>query len=126
LGIPGLYYLAPILCSEKWRSINLIPKLTRLPLLFLAGERDEVIPSYHMRQLWSAAEKASNKGSSGPHSSSCADLVEWQSWPYGMHNDTCIQRGYFEKIEEFVKERVYSTPRRRGRTLGDSSEKEKK
>jgi hypothetical protein len=66
LGIPGLYYLAPILCSEKWRSINLIPKLTRLPLLFLAGDRDEVIPSYHMKQLWLSAANASNKGFSSP------------------------------------------------------------
>jgi len=64
LGIPGLYWLAPILCSEKWRSVNLMPKLTRLPLLFLAGERDEVIPSYHMQQLWSSAEKASDRGTS--------------------------------------------------------------
>jgi hypothetical protein len=41
-----------------------MPKLTRLPLLFLAGERDEVIPSYHMQQLWSSAEKASERGPS--------------------------------------------------------------
>jgi len=39
-----------------------MPKLTRLPLLFLAGERDEVIPSIHMRHLWASAEKASEKG----------------------------------------------------------------
>jgi hypothetical protein len=31
-----------------------------------------------------------------------------------------MQKGYFEKIGDFVKEYVYSTPRRRGRTLGDS------
>jgi fermentation-respiration switch protein FrsA (DUF1100 family) len=62
LGIPGLYYLAPLLCSEKWRSINLMPKLTRLPILFLAGERDEVIPAIHMQQLYASAEKA-EKGS---------------------------------------------------------------
>ena len=61
LGIPGLYYLAPLLCSEKWRSITLIPKLT-LPMLFLIGGRDEVIPKNHMEELYAAANKASTKG----------------------------------------------------------------
>jgi hypothetical protein len=57
-----LYYLAPLLCSEKWRSIDLMPKLTRLPILFLAGDADEVIPAVHMRQLYSIAQKSSGKG----------------------------------------------------------------
>lgn len=106
MGIPGLYYLAPLLCSEKWRSITLMPKLTRIPILFLAGERDEVIPAPHMKELHAATEKAS--------------VVVWKSFPHGMHNDTCLQRGYFEEIGHFVKKHVYSTPSRRGRRLGDS------
>lgn|SRR5436190_20357989 len=121
LPIPGLYYLAPFLCTEKWRSINLMPKLTRLPLLFLAGEKDEVIPPNHMQQLWASAEKASDRGSI---LSGNGLIIVWKSWPNGMHNDTCLQRGYFESIQDFVTEFVYSTPRRRGRTLGDS-DKEK-
>jgi len=43
----------------------------------------------------------------------------WKSWNRGFHNDTCIQKGYFESIDEFVKKFVFSTPRRGGRTLGD-------
>jgi predicted esterase len=62
LGIPGLYYLAPILCSEKWRSISLIPKITQVPMLFLAGEMDEVIPKIHMQELYASAERATTKG----------------------------------------------------------------
>jgi predicted esterase len=62
LGIPGMYYLAPILCSEKWRSISLMPKLEKLPILFLAGEQDEVIPAEHMRQLYAIAQKSYGKG----------------------------------------------------------------
>jgi fermentation-respiration switch protein FrsA (DUF1100 family) len=83
-----------------------MPKLTRIPLLFLAGERDEVIPAIHMKQLHASAEKAS--------------VVVWKSFPHGMHNDTCLQRGYFDEIQFFVKKYVYSTPSRRGRRLGDS------
>jgi fermentation-respiration switch protein FrsA (DUF1100 family) len=62
LGIPGLYYLAPILCSEKWRSINLMPRLGRLPVLFLAGEKDEVIPPNHMRELYEVCKYTPSKG----------------------------------------------------------------
>jgi abhydrolase domain-containing protein 13 len=57
LGIPGLYYLAPLLCSEKWRSVNLLPKLTSMPILFLAGGKDEVIPPVHMKELYALLEK---------------------------------------------------------------------
>jgi fermentation-respiration switch protein FrsA (DUF1100 family) len=41
-----------------------MPKLTRLPILFLAGDADEVIPAEHMRQLYSIAQKSSGKGAS--------------------------------------------------------------
>ena len=88
-----------------------MPKLTRIPLLFLAGERDEVIPANHMRELYATTKNAS--------------VAEWMSFPQGMHNDTCLQRGYFENIRDFVKKNVYSTPRRRGRTLGDCTPNEK-
>jgi hypothetical protein len=39
-----------------------------------------------------------------------------------MHNDTCIQPGYFDEIEKFVREQVYSEARRKGRTLSDKDE----
>ena len=121
LPIPGLYYLAPFLCSEKWRSINLMPKLTRMPLLFLAGEKDEVVAPIHMQKLLGKYGECVRQRF---HPESSGLIVVWKSWPNGMHNDTCLQRGYFESIEDFIKQFVYSTPRRRGRTLGDS-EKEK-
>jgi hypothetical protein len=38
-----------------------MPKITRIPLLFLAGEQDEVIPHIHMKQLWEATERAPEK-----------------------------------------------------------------
>jgi len=62
LGIPGIYYLAPLLCSEKWRSVSLIPKLTKMPILFLAGDDDEVIPAVHMRELYSIVDRYPSKG----------------------------------------------------------------
>ena len=123
LGIPGLYYLAPLLCSEKWRSVNLIPKLTKMPILFLAGEKDEVIPPVHMKELYSVVEKHPAKGLTFLR----LKLTEvWKSWPQGMHNDTCLQPGYFTRIHEFVREHVYSEPRRKGRTLDEPEKDEKR
>lgn len=95
-----------------------------MPILFLAGEKDEVIPAPHMQQLYAAAQKGG--GPRGIPLGGYLLTVVWKSWPHGMHNDTCLQHGYFEKIGEFVKEHVYSTPRRRGRTLGDSEKAEEK
>ena len=97
-----------------------MPKLTRLPILFLSGEQDEVIPPEHMRKLYSTAEKSSGKGTSQP----TRLIAVWKSWPTGMHNDTCLQPGYFEKIGGFVQEHVYNTARRRGRKLGDGEKEE--
>ena len=48
--------------------------------------------------------------------------IVWKSWPNAMHNDTCIQPGYFDEIHKFVKEHVYSEPRRKGRTLNDTKD----
>lgn len=95
-----------------------MPKLTRLPILFLAGEQDEVIPAVHMKELYTSAQNASEIR--GFIISWDLLTVVWKSWPYGMHNTTCIQTGYFENIGEFVKRNVYCTPRRRGRTLRDA------
>jgi fermentation-respiration switch protein FrsA (DUF1100 family) len=92
-----------------------------MPMLFLAGEKDEVIPHNHMEELFAAAGKTSTKGTRTILS--LILTVVWKSWPGAMHNDTCMQSGYFEAMEQFVVQNVYSTPRRRGRTLGDSEKK---
>jgi predicted esterase len=34
-----------------------MPKLKNLPILFLAGDKDEVIPAVHMKQLHAIASK---------------------------------------------------------------------
>ena len=88
------------------------------------------LPSRRKRRSHSSHSYATTLGKNGKrlrqrlHHHRNRLIVVWKSWPNGMHNDTCLQRGYFETIQDFVKQFVYSTPRRRGRTLGDS-EKEK-
>lgn len=83
------------LCNQRWNSYQLIPQIPQ-KILFLAGKRDELIPPEHMKKLHLAARKAIYK-----------KFIEFEK---GTHNDTCIQDGYFEAIEDFLKS-VPKTPR---------------
>lgn len=94
LSIPKLIpRVAPLLrpfaflCTQRWNSIGLIPNITQ-KALFLSGTSDELIPSDHMTQLHQSAKRCPYK--------------HFVSFPKGTHNDTCIQEGYFEAIEEFL------------------------
>ena len=41
--MPAARYLTP-LCHEHWRSEKSLPKITDVPILFLSGLRDEIVP----------------------------------------------------------------------------------
>lgn len=41
--LPVARYLVP-LCHEYWRSENALPSITNIPILFLSGLRDEIVP----------------------------------------------------------------------------------
>mgnify|MGYP003386207123 CR=1 FL=1 len=41
----------------KWDSIGMIPTLTQ-PIMFISGDRDELVPSFHMKNLYEAAAKS--------------------------------------------------------------------
>ena len=67
-----------------------------MPILFLSGLQDEIVPPGHMKTLYEACQ---------------AKVKVWRDFPDGSHNDTCAERGYFEYIEGFIREVVL-----RGRT----------
>lgn len=41
--MPIAKYLAP-LCHQVWPSEEMIPKIKNIPVLFLSGLRDEIVP----------------------------------------------------------------------------------
>ncbi|KII85336.1 hypothetical protein PLICRDRAFT_311900 [Plicaturopsis crispa FD-325 SS-3] len=113
------------LCHQKWDSaskLHLIPKET--PVLMLSGARDEVVPASQMRDLWdlflstrgvhgassakagsgSSAEEAGETGFAASLGSS--KFVQFER---GSHNDTCVQQGYWQAVEDFV--RALNAPR---------------
>lgn len=86
-------HLSPVLSrfrrlmKNKWRSEDLIGKL-RLPILFLSGRADEIVPAHMMTQLHKAAV--------------CSIGKEFKEFPKGKHNSTCLSRGYYDSMKGFV------------------------
>ncbi|KIN03877.1 hypothetical protein OIDMADRAFT_118628, partial [Oidiodendron maius Zn] len=84
--IPPARYLT-LLCHQIWPSESIIPKITKIPILFLSGLKDELIPPRHMRQLYDIAKTPTKI---------------WKPLPGGDHNSSVIEAGYFESIADFV------------------------
>lgn len=80
------------LCHQQWPSETSIQRIVNIPILFLSGARDELIPPAHMAKLYELSETR--------------EVKDWVQFELGMHNDTCIQSGYFEAIREFLERRV--------------------
>ncbi|RIA82289.1 Alpha/Beta hydrolase protein [Glomus cerebriforme] len=89
--IPQLRYFT-FLCSQIWPSEKSIKKIKFIPILFLSGAKDEIIPQQHMKKLFELSQTSSGK--------------EWREFSNGNHNDTTFQPGYFQYIGRFIKQYV--------------------
>ncbi|KAF0395911.1 BEM46 family protein [Gigaspora margarita] len=88
--IPQLRHLT-LLCTQKWESEKAIKHIKNMPILFLSGIEDELIPKEHMKRLYDFVE---------------GSRKELREFPKGNHGNTVAQPGYFDSIWEFlVKER---------------------
>ncbi|KAI9674443.1 MAG: hypothetical protein M1817_001781 [Caeruleum heppii] len=86
-AFPPARYLAR-LCHQIWPSEALLPTITpTLPILFLSGRRDEIVPPSHMTQLYRLSR---------------AKTKIWHPLPEGTHNESILQPGYFEALRNFV------------------------
>lgn len=79
------------LCHQRWNSADDITRVTQT-ILFLVGERDELIPPAQMKTLHRLATRSRDR-----------KLV---SFPKGTHNDTCVQNGYFDAIRDFLMKKT--------------------
>ncbi|KAK8089768.1 hypothetical protein PG997_004729 [Apiospora hydei] len=84
--IPPAKYLT-YLCHQVWPSETVIPSITEVPILFLSGLQDEIVPPAHMRKLFELATTATKV---------------WKPLPGGDHNSSVLEEGYFEAISDFV------------------------
>ncbi|PGH27917.1 hypothetical protein AJ80_00467 [Polytolypa hystricis UAMH7299] len=87
---PAAKYLTR-LCHQYWPSELVLPQITSIPMLFLSGLKDEIVPPSHMTQL---------------HHMCKADVKVWRTFPNGHHNDTVAEPGYFDHIQSFMVNEV--------------------
>ncbi|XRM40403.1 bem46 protein, variant [Aspergillus tubingensis] len=87
---PPARYLARF-CHQYWTSEDVLPKITQVPVLFLSGLKDEIVPPSNMTQLFAICK---------------SDRKVWRTLPNGGHNDSIAEPGYFEHILSFVREEV--------------------
>ncbi|EPE28180.1 alpha/beta-Hydrolase [Glarea lozoyensis ATCC 20868] len=84
--IPPARYLT-LLCHQVWASDTYLPSITELPILFLSGLQDEIVPPSHMRRLYEICQ---------------TPMKVWKPLPSGDHNSSVMEDGYFDAIADFV------------------------
>jgi fermentation-respiration switch protein FrsA (DUF1100 family) len=91
VAFPPAKYLAR-LCHQFWASEETLPKITgKIPMLFLSGLKDEIVPAAMMRTLYEICN---------------VDTKVWKSFENGSHNATVAEPGYFDAIWEFLVQEV--------------------
>ena len=87
--MPFLAYFT-FLVTDEWNSEESISEIESVPILFLSGLKDELVPPLQMKILYDKAGSKYKK-----------KFVEFKD---GRHNDTVIAKGYFEAISNFIKD----------------------
>lgn len=85
--MPAAKLLTP-LCHQKWDSEKYLPKIEDVPVLFLSGLKDEIVPPAHMKELYTLCR---------------AKTKVWKELPHGDHNSTVAAPGYFYFVDDFLK-----------------------
>ena len=80
------------MCHQIWDNERSIEQLSaKVPVLFLSGSKDELVPPAHMKILFDTLK------SKRP----LDETVVFKTFGNGTHNDTCMQVGYFEAVQDF-------------------------
>jgi abhydrolase domain-containing protein 13 len=95
-----LPFLTPIkryVLRIGWNSADLMPLLGQrnVPIIFLAGAKDELVPHQHMMELYRAALTAA------PHK----ERIRLHVIPDGTHNESWLQGGpaYWDAMRHFIQ-----------------------
>ena len=84
-------FLLPVLLTERWDSHLYLPKIRpEVPMLFLSGRRDSLVPQPQMLSLKKIREQSGGR-------------IRWKELD-GEHNDTCLAEGYWDEVKAWLKE----------------------
>lgn len=89
--MPMIAPLKSLVLRIDWNSCDIVPKLA-LPVMYLAGERDELVPHNHMLELFKTTTKSR--------------LPKIHVIKRGTHNETWLKGGqaYWDAIKKFMAE----------------------
>ena len=87
---PYLSWAKWIILQNFWKSDELVVDL-KMPLLYVTGKKDEIVPTEMTLELYAKSNNASFK-----------ELLEVEN---GTHNDTWFEGGmdYIKKLEKFIQ-----------------------
>jgi len=85
--LPALRLFKPMI-SSKWPSVETIRKVTA-PVLFISGQKDELVPPSHMKRLRDAA--------------TATRFAEFHEFPDGTHNFTWSSPSYYQIFGRFLQ-----------------------
>ena len=90
--MPFLTPIKPLVLTLDWNSGSIAPHI-QMPVLYLAGGQDELVPPSHMQALYKTSARISR----------CAKMHVVEN---GTHNDTWLQGGkaYWEAIRIFLSD----------------------
>eukprot|EP00554_Chaetoceros_debilis_P004254 CAMPEP_0194082282 /NCGR_PEP_ID=MMETSP0149-20130528/7831_1 /TAXON_ID=122233 /ORGANISM="Chaetoceros debilis, Strain MM31A-1" /LENGTH=378 /DNA_ID=CAMNT_0038764397 /DNA_START=385 /DNA_END=1521 /DNA_ORIENTATION=- len=107
--MPMIAPLKFLVLRMDWSNEKIAPMITT-PVLYLAGDRDELVPHDHMHHLYNlsrtatASENVSKVGASTRSTSKKSVLTQMHVINGGTHNDSWMKGGpqYFEKTRAFM------------------------
>ena len=93
-----------VLLRIGWDNSSIINKLRKNPILFLAGDDDEIVPHSHMISLHRSSIQARSSSTSSISSTDEGYNVSLHIVKGGRHNDTWVSGGkaYWDAIGFFI------------------------
>eukprot|EP01125_Pyxidicula_operculata_P005506 TRINITY_DN1951_c0_g1_i2.p1 TRINITY_DN1951_c0_g1~~TRINITY_DN1951_c0_g1_i2.p1 ORF type:complete len:184 (-),score=28.81 TRINITY_DN1951_c0_g1_i2:55-606(-) len=79
------------LINNKWDSINTIKNITQIPVLFISGEQDEMVPMWMMQALYNQCGSVKKR---------------LHSYPNGKHMDTWIDPSYTDRLGDWIQRTI--------------------
>ena len=88
--LPWLKYIKSIVLRIDWNNEREIVSLSH-PIMFFAGQSDELVPHWHMQRLYELSKNSSFR--------------QWHAIRGGQHNDSWLRGGlaYFESFRNFIE-----------------------
>ncbi|KAL8947674.1 MAG: hypothetical protein Q9222_006070 [Ikaeria aurantiellina] len=90
--IPTIFPAAKLiagLCHQYWNTEEALPSITEIPMIFMSGLKDEIVPPSHMKELYSRCR---------------TKRKVWRDFPNGAHNETIAEPYFFDYVVQFVRE----------------------